>query len=163
VLNDAGARTTTGAASAFDLVDGVIVTAPDRSGRGHDPSQMLHQPARGARNIRWQVAGLGVHEVTQVGDPGHALPPAIRLSTRVIAFVFSYPVLSAQRQASAAAAHDSRGRRRLQADVGRRRCAVSTGLNSHVGSALAAINTESIADAPNVERQGFATASYSFT
>src|SRR5207244_791209 len=96
VLNDAGARTMAGASPAFDLVDGVIVTARGHRGRGHDPSQMLHQPARGARNIRRQVAGLGVDEVTQVGDPGHTLSPAIRLSARrprLAVFVFSYSVV----------------------------------------------------------------------
>jgi hypothetical protein len=41
VLDDAGARTMDGASPAFDLVDGLIVTARGRRCRRHDPSQVL--------------------------------------------------------------------------------------------------------------------------
>jgi len=90
MLDDTGARTMARAPPALDRVHGLIETARGRRRRGDDPSQMLHQPARRARNLRRQLTGLSIDEVTEIGDPGHRLIRTIRLPIVVLVFVFSY-------------------------------------------------------------------------
>jgi hypothetical protein len=75
VLDGTGARSMAGAPPAFDRFDAEIVTVRRRSGRSDGPSLIVHEPTRGLRYVRRKVACLLVDEMTQVGNPGHLLPP----------------------------------------------------------------------------------------